>query len=177
MAMNMLAAGGLPAFTDGLRESDASNPRGYFEHDRVRRLATDSEWVSDADGHAVKIVVPLAVHLPVGPQYLLVLMERDLDEIISSQEAMLGRSGKATPTEAAVLRPAYRRFVRATEEWADGQANVSLLRLAYSDVLQDPMSAAERMAAFAGSDAQPLDPRAMAQIVEPALYRERSTSI
>src|SRR5262249_20127115 len=33
MLMQMLVAGGLPALTDGVREADSDNPRGYFEHE------------------------------------------------------------------------------------------------------------------------------------------------
>ncbi len=42
MLMQMLAAGGLAPFADGHRAPDASNPRGYAEHDRVRAAARDA---------------------------------------------------------------------------------------------------------------------------------------
>ncbi len=35
LMMQMLAAGGLPALTDGARAADADNPRGYLEFERV----------------------------------------------------------------------------------------------------------------------------------------------
>ena len=42
LMMQMLAAGGLPALTDGERAADDSNPRGYFEYEPVKRLRAGS---------------------------------------------------------------------------------------------------------------------------------------
>ena len=36
MAMKMLQAGGLEVMTDGLRQADESNPKGYFELESVK---------------------------------------------------------------------------------------------------------------------------------------------
>ena len=177
MAMQMLEAGGLPVFTDGHRTEDESNPRGYYEHDRVRKIATDRAWVPDAAGHAVKVVAPLAVHLPAGPDYRIVLMERSLDEIITSQAAMLSRTDAQATTDETLLRPAYQRFMRATTDWASKTKNVSLLRLQHRDVIQDPAGTSEVLAAFAGLPDAPLDAAAMARAVDPSLHRERSVSL
>ncbi len=59
MLMQMLAAGGLEIVTDGLRQADASNPRGYFEDRRVKALARDAGWLGEAEGKAIKVVAPL----------------------------------------------------------------------------------------------------------------------
>ena len=56
LMMQMLHAGGLPILTDKLRPADESNPRGYFEFDPVKRLATDQSWLDRTKGHAVKII-------------------------------------------------------------------------------------------------------------------------
>ena len=45
--MQMLAAGGLDILSDGLREADEDNPRGYFEFERVKKLRSDSKWLSE----------------------------------------------------------------------------------------------------------------------------------
>src|SRR5262245_54628326 len=36
MAMSMLEAGGLEVITDGVRQPDENNPRGYYEYERVK---------------------------------------------------------------------------------------------------------------------------------------------
>ncbi|HYN76208.1 MAG TPA: tetratricopeptide repeat protein, partial [Lamprocystis sp. (in: g-proteobacteria)] len=59
MMMQMLAAGGVAALTDGQREADGDNPRGYFELESATRLRRDQSWVAEARGKAVKIVAQL----------------------------------------------------------------------------------------------------------------------
>ena len=54
--MQMLQAGGLPAFTDRVRSADEGNPRGYFEFEPVKRLRIDRSWLPQARGHAIKII-------------------------------------------------------------------------------------------------------------------------
>ena len=173
MVMQMLVAGGIPPFADDERVADESNPKGYFEHDRVRALAADASWIPEADGHALKVVAPLAVHLPAGPRYRVVMVERDLTEVLRSQAAMIQRSDGAA-AEAAVLRPAFERFLTATREWAERAEAVELLTLQHADVLAAPESAAKRLAAFASTPNRPLDSPAMAAVVDPSLYRSRS---
>ena len=38
MMMKMLAAGGMSIMTDELRTADESNPNGYYEFERVKKL-------------------------------------------------------------------------------------------------------------------------------------------
>jgi tetratricopeptide (TPR) repeat protein len=44
LLMQMLAAGGLDVLSDGLREADEDNPRGYLEFAPVKNLLQDSRW-------------------------------------------------------------------------------------------------------------------------------------
>src|ERR1700732_1557774 len=43
LLMQMLEAGGIPVLTDGVRHPDVSNPRGYYELERVRGLTTGGD--------------------------------------------------------------------------------------------------------------------------------------
>src|SRR5262249_17521850 len=85
MMMQMLAAAGLPVYTDEKRIADEDNPRGYLEHGRAAALHQDSTWIGEARGKAVKIVAHLLRFLPAGEQYRVIFMHRDLDEVIASQ--------------------------------------------------------------------------------------------
>lgn len=172
MAMQMLDAGGLSAFTDGQRPADTSNQKGYYEHERVKATSTDQSWLPDADRHAVKVVAPLPVHLPKGPRYHVLWMERDIEAVLASQSAMLGRSERAA-ADASVLRPAYGRFLKATSRWAEGTPRVSLTRLNFDDVLRDPTTAADRLTRAVSEDFD-LDTTAMAAVVDPSLRREQA---
>ena len=55
MLMQMLDAGGIPVLSDAVRPPDASNPRGYYELERVKRLhrEEDKSWLADAEGKAL----------------------------------------------------------------------------------------------------------------------------
>ena len=87
MIMQMVVAGGLPVLTDGLRDADADNPRGYLEFEAVKELYKNADWLKEAKGKAVKIVAPLLPYLPDGFEYRVILIERHLDEILESQSS------------------------------------------------------------------------------------------
>ncbi|WP_412068040.1 sulfotransferase [Rubrivirga sp. IMCC43871] len=169
MMMQMLTAGGLPAYTDGAREADPSNPRGYYEHARVKGLARDRAWVPEADGHVVKVVAPLLPFLPPGAAYRVVLMDRDLDEVLASQAAMLAESGHA-PAPADVLRTVFEQRLAAAHAWADETPRAELLTVSYPEAVADPAGVARRVADFVGG----LDPGPMAAAVDGSLHRQRS---
>ena len=168
MLMQMLVAAGLPAFSDGDREADESNPRGYFEHEKVKALARDASWLPEADGHALKVVAPLLPHLPPGPSYRVIYVDRDLDEVIRSQAAMLARDDRQSAATEA-LRVAYARYDRAARDWMHTHA--SSLVLSHATVLADPLAAASRVTGFLGSTA---DAREVAAVVDPSLHRQRA---
>jgi hypothetical protein len=168
LAMQMLAAGGLPAFTDGFRVPDASNPRGYLEESRVRGLARDASWVSEADGRALKVVAPLLRHLPPGPTYRVVFVTRDIEEVLASQATMLAQAGQSAG-RAETLRPVFERQLAEARDWARLNAE-AVTDLPHALVIGAPAEAAARLADFAGGE---LDRDAMAAVVDPTLYRQR----
>ncbi len=59
MMMQMLVAGGLDPLSDALRQADDSNPLGYLELERIKRLAKDNHWLAEARGMVIKVVAPL----------------------------------------------------------------------------------------------------------------------
>lgn len=170
MMMQMLVAGGVPAFTDHARQSDASNPRGYLEHSRVLSLARDRTWIPEADGHAVKVVAPLLPFLPPGPAYHVISMTRPLAEVLASQAAMLTRLGGAE-ADADRLGPAFERRLAAAQAWMAETPRTAVLEVGYAEALDDPAGVARLVAQFLGAE---LDPAAMACAVDPTLRRHRA---
>lgn len=172
MMMRMLEAGGLPVLTDGVRPPDEDNPHGYYEFEPVKQLAQDQSWVPGARGRAVKMVSALLPELPSQYLYRVVFMEREIQEVLSSQGAMLGRQGKVDdPRPSSERAAAFEGHVRSLMGWMDRQANFSLLRVSYNHVLAAPRDEAARVNRFLGGD---LDVAAMAAVVEPSLYRQRA---
>ncbi len=94
MMMRMLEAGGMEAVSDDIRKADIDNPNGYYEFERVKKIKEDSSWLPDTVGRVFKMVSMLLFELPASFQYKVVFMERDLDEMMASQDRMLARWGR-----------------------------------------------------------------------------------
>lgn len=157
--------------TDGERHADESNPLGYFELEKVKRLQTDNTWLDEARGKAVKVVAPLTPYLPQDCSYRVVFMERDVDEILASQRRMLQRTGQGNgPLNENQLRRILMRQVQQAEA-VFAAHQVPVLTVGHADVLRDAALTARRIADFVQRE---LDEAAMLAVVNPDLYRERA---
>jgi predicted AlkP superfamily phosphohydrolase/phosphomutase/predicted Zn-dependent protease len=167
LMMQMLQAGGLPSLTDGTRAADENNPRGYFEFEKAKQLPTDNSWLPSGKGRAVKIVAQLLRALPVTQEfrYRVIFMQRDLDEVIASQKKMLGQT--ETPANLARAFAAQLRQIQRVL----AVRSIPALYIEYRQIIANPAAAAARVNAFLGGT---LDERAMAAVVDPELYRNRS---
>jgi len=172
MMMQMLGEGGVDLFTDQEREADENNPKGYLEHEAVKKLARDSRWVKDARNKAVKIIARLLLHLPDSNNYKVIFMLRHIDEVINSQQQMLIRNNKAGaknyPTN---LVESYKMTLEKARKWAKRRHNVDILYVNYSDVIVDPQKEAARVAEFLGGD---FDVEGMIAAVDKKLYRTKA---
>lgn len=172
MMMQMLEIGGLPVLSDSKREADVDNPKGYFELEAVTRLRNDNTWLGDAVGKGVKIIAQLLPSLPVDLHYKVIFMERDLDEVLASQRAMLERlqrpQAKLAPDR---LKQTYRRQLENVKVWLARQPNIHVLHIEHRQALDDPRGTAERVSTFLGGK---LAVEMMADAVDPLLYRQRS---
>jgi hypothetical protein len=167
--MQLLAAGGIPIVTDNLRAADTDNPRGYCEYERVKSIKNDASWLPDVRGKVVKMVSQLLYDLPATEKYLVIFMERDLDEILASQEKMLTRLGRETAPRDQMKR-AFTLHLSKFWHWAAEQTHLKILRVPYSEVVAHPDDEAARVKEFLGGR---LDARAAARAIDPALYRNR----
>ena len=171
MVMQMLAAGGMAVLADGRRAADENNPRGYFEFERVKNLRHDNSWLGEACGKAVKVITQLLPALPMSFQYRILLVERDVDEVLASQRRMLARDGHA-PARISdnQLRRTFSAQTTRIRQWLARQPNVRLLTVTYREIVANPSEASAAIAAFLDCG---LDVAAMAAAVDPALYRTR----
>src|SRR5215831_9568270 len=139
MMMRMLEAGGMPVLTDNLRQADADNPRGYYEYERIKQLKTDSSWLKDIQGMAVKMVYRLLYELPETHKYRVLFMKRNLEEVVASQEVMLERNHKPTSTlSAEQLAAAFQAELERLQRWLSNRSNFRVLSLEYRQVLGQP---------------------------------------
>jgi len=171
MAMQMLAAGGYPVITDGVREADEDNPRGYFEEQRVmdlHRNGEDTSWVRGARGRAVKIISFLLRYLPPDNNYKIILMRRDLDEVLASQSKMLERRGEGNDTTDEQMLALWKDHLWKVNYFLKHAPHMEFIEIVYSDAIRDPTTAAKRIRDFVGHELR-LEP--MVGVVDPSLYR------
>ncbi|TWU30439.1 sulfotransferase domain-containing protein [Bythopirellula polymerisocia] len=172
LLMQMLDRGGVGLVTDEQRLADEDNPKGYCEYEPVKRLQQDSSWLSDCQGKAVKVISQLLFSLPATENYAIILMQRDLEEVLDSQDKMLARQGRAGAARE-ILRKAFASHLQKLEQWLPAQKNLKVLRLDYAELVTDPLSAAMELNEFLGGH---LDATAMSAAVDPQLYRNRRDS-
>ncbi len=140
LMMQMLSAGSMEIFTDGKRQSDENNPRGYFEHDAVLRLRRDANWLGAAANKVVKIVSPLLTFLPPRFNYKIIFMERPVMDVMVSQQRMLQHNGKAKETTISLdVMARYEQNLEQIQEWVENnKTNVEILRIPYNDLVNNP---------------------------------------
>jgi len=175
MMMKMLEAAGIPPLTDQIREADEDNPKGYFEFEEVKSLdkGGDKAWISGSKGKAVKVISQLLDHLPSDYRYRVVFMERDLREIIASQNRMLvNRGEKLGGQEDEQMIELFEMHLRRARLWLQKQKNFELLYVNYREVLESPIQKSTEVARFLGLKKD--QARQMAEVVDPSLYRNRA---
>jgi len=176
MMMKMLDAAKLPIMTDHERTADEDNPKGYFEFERVKDLKqeTDKAWVRAARGKVLKVISHLLEDLPDDNFYRVVLMRRDFDEIIASQNKMLDRRDEENPVEDAAAKEAYIRHLVDVRFMVRKRPNFDMIEVHFTQALQAPQTFVNDVNAFLGGN---LDTDAMMSVVDPELYRNRKPDL
>jgi len=169
--MQMLAAGGLPILTDGVRTADEDNLRGYFEWEPAKRLPQEPGLIREAEGKAVKIISSLLLSLPDSLEFRIIFMRRPLAEVVASQAAMIQRRA----TTGAALGPkammaALENHLKQVDAWLETQPNIEVRRVEYHSLIEDPHGESDALNSFLGMS---LDAAIMAQQVDPSLRRQR----
>jgi len=176
LMMQILARAGWPVLCDQQRPADASNPRGYYEFDPVRRSLHDVSWVGGARGRAVKVIHALLPALPPEPGYRVLLMQRAMEEVLASQQAMLERMGQAASATVPHERLAalFARQLEQTRRLLDERPCFEWIEVDHARLLRTPEIEIRRVAAFL--DLELTGDRtlaALADCVEPSLHRAR----
>lgn len=176
MMMKMLVAGGVPPLVDGVRTADIDNPQGYFEFEPVKDLdkrGADLAWLGRAGGTAVKIISFLLTWLPEEANYDVILMQRDLDEVLASQRQMLARRGSdgAAGADDGPTRASFESHLAQLDRFLAARACFRVLRVSYGSAVADPTATAAAVATFLG---RRMDVAAMAAAVDRELYRNRA---
>lgn len=171
MMMQLLEAGGIHVVTDGIRQADADNPRGYYEFENVKNIKDDCSWVAGCRGRVFKMVSALLYNLPPSFEYKIVFMKRNMNEMLASQRTMLSRRGQNNSSisdEEMALK--FDRHLLNIKTWLLKQGNINVVFINYNSVIENAFVNAERVALFLNL---PLDLNKMASVVEGSLYRQK----
>ena len=172
MMMQMLEAGGIPALTDGFREIDMDNPKGYYEFEPVKQTKEDPSWLDDCPGKVVKMVSLLLYDLPEGRRYKVIFMQRKMDEILASQKKMLKHRGRETEIKQdEEMTAEYMVHLRKLYDWFKTQNHLDVIFVSYNDMLNRPLKHAKNLKRFLKRD---LHIKNMVHVVDKTLYRQRT---
>lgn len=173
MMMKVLDAGGIPPVQDGIRAADEDNPQGYYEFERVKRLDKgDTAWLAEAQGKAVKVISALLKHLPPTYTYRVIFVRRNMAEVLASQRKMLIHRGEDPgQVDDVQMSRLFARHLAEVEAWLAQQHNMRVLYVQYAEALANPQGCAAQINTFCGGG---LNERAMAQAIDPQLYRNRA---
>lgn len=173
LMMQCLKAGGVPIATDDLRKNDEDNPRGYFELEFVKQLRGSPDQVNleQLHGRAVKMAHPLLYCLPSGHSYRVIVMRREMKEIIASQNIMLKRRGRAITEAEQSLIPLFERELNRLLDWLGRRTDVFFICVNYGDLVLNPRKTVDMVSAFLGGG---YDSVRMSQTIDPSLYRCRA---
>jgi hypothetical protein len=166
LMMQILDRAGIPILQDGKRESDISNPKGYYELEAVKGIVQDNSFLDGAEGQAVKIVAPLPLHMNTSNNYRVIFMRRDLEEILKSQEKMLN---KDQTSEREKYRTIYEFHLKKTYRFFK-EHNIPFMDVSYNELMGEPEEVLRSVVDFINVDANPAE---LAEVVSPDLYRNR----
>jgi len=171
MMIEMISQGGIPALTDDQRPPDIDNPRGYYEFQPVKRTREDPGWIPGAIGKVVKMVHLLLLDLPLSGRYRVVLMRRNLLEVVRSQNVMLERLGKSSQDlpQDRLIEVYGSQMEKVKDHMRSNPHRFQFMEADYGELIRDPCPGVREVSEFLGG----LDVDRMRDVVEPTLYRIR----
>ncbi len=174
LMMQILKAGGMEILTDEIRRPDISNPLGYFEYEKVKSLHKDSSWIKEAEGKAVKVIVQLVAYLPESFNYSVIIMKRNLDEIIVSQNKMIETlGGKKSVVGNDILKKTFELQFNKAKEYLLVNSNFKTFMISYNELLLGNLNKLREMNNYLNLN---LNLEKVNGIIDQSLYRERITS-
>ncbi len=177
MLMQMLAAGGMDVLSDGLREADEDNPRGYLEFEPVKNLLKDSKWLFEATGKSHQDCRPAAGRVAAGfalPRDPLRARSRRSARFAGAHAGAPNQPLATTPERRRMLKDEYARTLGRVKAMLARRPDTQLLVIEHSNAISDPFITAEIVNEFLGGG---LDVAKMAAAIDPNLYRNRKGPI
>ena len=171
LMMQILRAGGIEPLTDAKRAADEDNPEGYWEWDDIKKLPKNPRLIEQAEGKVVKVISALLPNLPGKHRYTIIYMVRPTEQVVDSQWAMLARKGSQPKSERKHLVEVQEHHSRQIREVLEKSERVTLLEVAYPNLVADPEPVIARLAELLPGRFTPGP--AVTACVKPRLFRNR----
>lgn len=170
--MQILKAGGMEVLTDGVRNADINNPRGYFEYEKVKSLQTDNSWLAEAENKVLKVITQLVHYLPLNFNYYVIVMKRKIDEIILSQNKMIDNLGsKKTQVDNNTLKNVFQNQLNKSVDYLSSNKSFNVFVVDYNELL----SGNSKLIVDLNTELNlNLDTEKALRVINPALYRNRN---
>jgi len=178
LLMQMLAAGGMQIMSDGQREADPDNPRGYYEWEAIKQIHKQPQLLDEEglERKAIKAVSPLLTKMPRQHDYKVIFMTRPIEEVVASQARMIQRLGQqGAQLDTQRLRAELTRHRDQTLAWLEKSRHMQFLEIDYPTLVQSPAPFVDQLAQFLGPDLLP-NTAAMHEAVDPSLHRQKSVA-
>lgn len=175
LMMQMLNAGGVNVLTDDKRVPDINNPKGYFEYEPVKRLGRDKSWLNEANGKVIKVIAQQLFHLPSDRQYKVIFMERQLEEVLQSQQKMMqntSQPGKESINFNLMIANSFNAAIENVKKLED-LPNFEFQFIPFKALLNRPDEYIHALEDFFDFD---MDVKAMKDCIDLDLYRNRLES-
>jgi hypothetical protein len=173
MMMKILAEGGLSIVTDERRTADDDNPNGYYELETVKQMSVGNvAWLANAGGKVVKVISALLEYLPSEYSYKVIFMEREIREILASQQKMLARRNETSQISDGEMEAQFRKHLSVVKPWLVRQPNMDVLYVSYNALMSDPEPQCRRVVEFIHA---PLNLSRMLEVPNASLYRNRAS--
>ena len=165
LMMQILEKAGIPIVYDDTRLPDDNNPNGYYElfgGNIIGKLMNNEVDMNKYKGKFIKITSYGLKYLPRDFKYKVIIMDRNIDEIIESGKKM---GDDKTNRETLKSLIDYTYDLVATKDWFDGYCYIS-----YNDLLDNPDKELDFLKYFLDVD---FDNEDVKTVIDKKLYRNR----
>ncbi len=174
LMMQMLEKGGMPILTDGVRKPDDNNQNGYYEYEKVKGLMKDNSWLDEAEGKVVKVISGLLSFLSDNHEYKIILMRRDIEEVLSSQAKMLERLGTSQKVDPGILKMTFEKQFEMVRTMMLKKENMQFVEISYRDLVLAPENEIKKINGFFGNI---FNQEIMITAIDKTLYREKKLDL
>lgn len=175
LMMQMLEASGMPPKTDGEREADVDNIKGYYEWEEIKQIQSNRALLDEKglEEKAIKVISVLLKQMPYQHHYKVIFMTRPIEEVAASQAKMIDRLGTsgASQSEEELIKTLATHRTEAIS-WMEQNKRVEFIQVDYPTLVKDPESVVPEIINFLGDRLS--EPQAMYDSIDSSLYRNRS---